>query len=62
MGTHYTQSSTHDAACVDAAPEAAGSVGSSNGNLWYPTESECGSLPCGPYVQDRELTCAVCTL
>jgi hypothetical protein len=24
-------------------------------------ESHCGSLPCPPYVQGYELTCAVCT-
>ena len=49
--------------CVDAAPELAGSSANNDGTLWYPTEIECGSLPCGTngYVQDRELTCAVCT-
>ena len=25
-------------------------------------EAECGTLPCPPYVQDRELTCVVCSL
>jgi len=31
-----------------------------DGHLWYTTEANCGSLPCGPYQQDRELNCAVC--
>jgi len=31
-----------------------------DGNMWYTTEAQCGSLPCGPYVNDRELACAVC--
>ena len=59
MSTHYTQVN-RDWACVDRAAEATGSSTSNDGNLWYPTEYECGSLPCPPYVQDREATCAVC--
>ncbi len=46
-----------------ASTTAASKIGTNanqNGNLLYPTEAECGSLPCGPYVQDRELTCVVC--
>ena len=34
--------------------------GSNQGYL-YLTESECGSLKCPSYVQDRELTCVVCS-
>lgn len=60
MATHYTQGAS-EFVCVDAAPEQTGSSASSDGHMWYPTETECGSLPCGPYVQDRELSCAVCT-
>jgi len=49
--------------CVDLAPEAVGSSANQDGHLWYPTEAECGSLPCqaGGYVQNREITCAICT-
>lgn len=63
MATHYTHATAHDFVCVDANPEIAGASTNSNGSLWYPTEVECGSLPCqaGGYVQDRELTCAVCS-
>jgi len=60
MATHYTQGSG-EFVCVDQAPESAGSPVSNDGGLWYPTEAECGSLPCLPYIQDREVTCAVCT-
>jgi hypothetical protein len=60
MATHYTHAAS-EFVCVDVNPEATGSTANHNGNLWYPTEAECGSLPCGPYVQDRELGCAVCT-
>lgn len=28
--------------------------------LWYLAEYECGSLPCGPYAQNKEAACAVC--
>ncbi len=62
MGTHYTQSGGGgELVCVDRLPAAIGNVSLQGGNLWYPTEAECGSLPCAPYVQDREVTCAVCT-
>jgi hypothetical protein len=63
MGTHYNQSSTHEAACVDIAPELRPSSNNANhdGNLWYPTETQCGSLPCPPYVANREVSCVVCT-
>ena len=63
MGTKYNQSSTHEVACVDINAEESplSSDANNNGNLWYPTEAECGSLPCSPYVQDRELSCVVCS-
>ena len=63
MGTHYTQASAHEVACVDINPETTKSSSdkSANGNLWYPTEAECDALPCPPYVQNRELSCVVCT-
>lgn len=63
MGTHYILASTHEVACVDINPEKTKSSSSANsdGYLWYPTEAECSSLPCPPYVQDRELSCVVCT-
>jgi hypothetical protein len=59
MSTHYTQGAS-EFTCIDVNATHFGTNASQNGNLLYPTEAECGSLPCGPYVQDRELTCAVC--
>jgi len=32
-----------------------------NGKLLYFVEARCGSLPCPPYVNGRELTCVVCS-
>jgi len=32
-----------------------------DGYLFYPVEGRCGSLPCPPYDNIRELSCAVCT-
>ncbi len=48
--------------CVDANPTALlrGTRGQ-HGALLYFVEGRCGSLPCGPYVEGYELTCAVCT-
>jgi len=59
MANEYQQSAS-EFLCMDASPDFAGSPTSLNGTLFYPTEAECGSLPCLPYVQDREITCAVC--
>ncbi|XP_068683190.1 collagen alpha-1(VII) chain-like [Montipora foliosa] len=53
---------TRDFICVDGDPEyVPGSHANKNGALLYPVEGVCGSLPCLPYVNHRELTCAVCT-
>ena len=45
--------------CVDRNPSYFRS-GSGHG-IVYPVETECGSLPCPPYVQDRELVCVQCS-
>lgn len=61
MSNHYTQGAS-ETVCVDRSPEGVpGGAAAQGGSWWYPTEAECGSLPCAPYVQNRELTCAVCT-
>jgi len=62
MTSHYTDHNPKDFICIDADPEyVPGTQSFKNGALLYPVESACGTLPCGPYVADRELTCAVCT-
>ena len=48
--------------CVDRSPESVpGGAGSLNGASFYHTETTCNGLPCPPYVEGREVTCAVCT-
>ena len=48
--------------CVDHAPERAlGGHVNHNGALFYHVEPRCGSLPCPPYENQKEMTCAVCT-
>ena len=64
MTEHYAHPTSRDYICVDRDAEKIGNNNTNhNGALLYPVEGECGSLPCGTgqYVQDRELTCAVCS-
>ena len=37
-------------------------VADDNGLLFYFVEGRCGSLPCPPYDETKELSCAVCTI
>ncbi|XP_045176520.2 short-chain collagen C4-like [Mercenaria mercenaria] len=65
-GYLMTVSSGHPAAgeyiCMDGHPESIlhGSA-NTNGNVLYLVEAVCGTLPCLPYVDGRELTCSVCS-
>ena len=62
MTSYYGHKNQKDFVCVDKDPEyVPGSHKDMNGALLYHVEGQCGSLPCLPYVQYRELTCAVCT-
>ena len=48
--------------CMDISPETVASGESDqNGALFYHVEPRCGSLPCPPYENTREMTCAVCS-
>ncbi|XP_045177314.2 short-chain collagen C4-like [Mercenaria mercenaria] len=48
--------------CIDSDPEyILHGSGNQNGNVLYVVEAVCGSLPCLPYVDGRELTCVVCS-
>jgi hypothetical protein len=48
--------------CVDQDPDyTRGTRANLNGALFYYVEGICGTLPCKPYIEGRELTCAVCT-
>ena len=60
--TDHRSHTRRDFICVDENAEyIPGSGANKNGALLYPVEGFCGSLPCLPYVNGRELTCAVCT-
>ena len=48
--------------CVDTTfKSVVGSSANKNGLLFYFVEGRCGSLPCPPYDENKELSCAVCT-
>ena len=48
--------------CMDTAfKSVAGSSENKNGLLFYFVEGRCGSLPCPPYDNNKELSCTVCT-
>ena len=48
--------------CVDENAESVpGSSANTNGALLYFTVSTCTGLPCPPYVNNRVITCVVCT-
>ena len=62
MTEYYGHKKQRDFICVDQDAESIpGSQASKNGALLYFVEGVCSNLPCGPYVNGRELTCAVCT-
>ena len=60
--SHYYGYSSKEYTCVDAYPETLNS-GSTNANgaLFYFVEARCGALKCPPYIEGREITCAVCS-
>ncbi|XP_060555942.1 short-chain collagen C4-like isoform X2 [Ruditapes philippinarum] len=48
--------------CIDDHPEAIPhGTANTNGNVMYLVEAVCGTLPCLPYVNGRELACSVCS-
>lgn len=61
---HYGHAAQHEFICMDMTPEVRGSTANQDGALVYVVQGQCGSLPCGddgPYVNNQELTCVVCT-
>ena len=62
FAAHYSHKKTNWI-CIDQHAESLSSSTSSQSYL-YPTEVECGSISCsrtyGGYIQDKEMTCAVC--
>ena len=47
--------------CVDGDEEVVNGYGNEDDGRLYVVEARCGSLPCGPYTDGYEVTCAVCT-
>jgi len=63
MSEYYGHLGRTTYVCVDGNPERLdNSYGNQNGALFYFVEASCGSLPCGPYTNGFEFTCAVCSL
>ncbi|KAJ8308028.1 hypothetical protein KUTeg_012902 [Tegillarca granosa] len=61
-GYHGNSHGPTEYICVDAKPETVhGGRAMQDGRLLYPVEAKCGSLKCPPYVNNRELTCVVCS-
>ncbi|XP_061180056.1 short-chain collagen C4-like [Saccostrea echinata] len=62
MAGYYNHSAATTYTCVDKNPDTLhGGHANKNGYLFYFVEAQCGSLKCPPYVQGRELLCAVCS-
>ena len=63
MTSYYNHNSNKQYECVDYYPDVIdGRKGKNNGAQFYFVEAVCGyGLPCGPYINRRAITCAVCT-
>ncbi|XP_028518551.1 uncharacterized protein LOC110250982 [Exaiptasia diaphana] len=62
MSEHHGHANQKKFICVDQNAEPVkGTIHNRDGALLYGVQGRCGSLPCLPYVEGRELTCAVCT-
>lgn len=62
MSSKHTDKSGKNYICMDVAPEAdRGGEKSEGGAKLWPVEGLCGSLPCPPYENGKELACVVCT-
>ena len=65
INADVTRSTHHrtEFVCVDDDAEysSRSSPDDENGALFYPAQVICGSLPCIPYVQDKDLLCVVCS-
>ena len=62
MSEYYAHPNNIDFLCVDTAFKSVpGSAKNQQGMLLHFVEGRCGSLPCPPYDNTRELSCAVCT-
>jgi hypothetical protein len=62
MTTMSIHNDASEYVCIDGNPEAMihGSA-NTDGNTLHLVEAVCGTLPCLPYVDGRELACSVCS-
>ena len=62
MAERHSHKSNAVCECVDKDAESIyGSSGNINGSLFYLVETTCTGLPRPPYVNNRVITCVVCT-
>ncbi|KAL4229863.1 hypothetical protein ACF0H5_010254 [Mactra antiquata] len=62
MAEFHGHPGPHNHVCVDHHPDfIQGGGGNANEHILYLTISKCGSLPCPPYANDKELACVVCS-
>jgi len=62
VGATYHHADASDYTCMDGQSEGRpGSEANQDGNVFYYTVAVCGSLPCPPYVNNKVVTCAVCS-
>ena len=63
MSEFHTHPNNIEFTCVDITfkPIPGSSTGQSIALFFYFVEAKCGALPCPPYINNRELSCAVCT-
>ncbi|XP_062572292.1 short-chain collagen C4-like [Saccostrea cucullata] len=62
MAGYYRHAAGKTYTCVDKNPDTLpGGHSNQNGYILYFVESRCGSLKCPPYVEGREIVCAVCS-
>ncbi|XP_056006027.1 short-chain collagen C4-like [Ostrea edulis] len=62
MAGYHTHPAATTYKCVDRKPDTiTGGHSDQDGYRFYFVEAKCGSLKCPPYVNGRELVCAVCS-
>ena len=62
VADHHGHSSNKAYECLDSSPEAVAKGNTDdNQSVLYLVEAKCGSLPCPPYVECREIACVVCS-
>lgn len=62
MAGNNNHEGSYNHICMDDDPEfVPHGATNDNDNILYLVEAQCGSLPCPPYHQGRELACVVCS-